>query len=90
MRSHLKVIKQLTGSEPPTCPWRAMYHGLVKEVLAAMAFEENGNLALAIGADPPRMLLDAITVYRVSLAAVRAEDEKLRMEKFKWEREARR
>lgn len=88
-RRHLDVIEHVTGSRPPTCPWRAMYHPLVQEVLQVMALDENGNLAIAVGNDPPGLLVDAISVYKLALGATRAEEAKLRAAKAKREREAR-
>lgn len=90
VRNHLVVMKRITGHAPPTCPWRAMYSPLVREVLAAMEHEENGNLAVAIGADPPAILIDGIAEYKRSLQAVRNEDARLAAEKAKSQREQRR
>ncbi len=73
-----KIMETITGYHPPTCPWRVMYSPLVREVIAAMEHEENGNLAVALGSDPPGILVDAIGVYKQALAATRAEDAKLR------------
>ena len=77
----MKVIQRITGNAPPTCPWRVMYSPLVREVLDAT--EHEANLAVAIGADPPAILIDAIGEYRRALSCVRAEDAKIAAEKAK-------
>lgn len=74
----LDMIEHLTGSRPPTCPWRALYAPLVQEVLAAMTFDENGNLGAALGDDPPGILIEGIAAFKSALAATRLEDMKLR------------
>ncbi len=76
-------MKQITGHHPNTCPWRVMYSPLVREVLSAMEHEENGNLAVAIGAEPPAKLIEAIAEYKRSLRAVRNDDAKIAAEKAK-------
>ena len=55
-----------------------------------MTLDENGNLAIAVGNDPPGLLVDAVVEYKLALSATRAEDAKLRAQKAKQEREARR
>lgn len=75
---HLDVIERVTGRRPPTCPWRAMYDPLVQEVLAVMPFDENGNLAAALGPNPPALLVDAIADYKLAVGATRAEEMKKR------------
>jgi hypothetical protein len=64
----------VTGARPVTCPWRALYAPLVREVMEAMAFDENGNLAIALGSDPPAVLVDGIAVFKRAYAATQAED----------------
>lgn len=86
VKRHLDVMQRVVGYAPPTCPWRAMYHPLVREVMQALEHEESGNLALSIGVEPPAILMDAIGEFKRSHAAVRAEDEKLRAEKAKADR----
>ncbi len=87
LRKHLDVMQRITGHAPPTCPWRAMYNSLVREVIEALDHEENGNLAVAIGIDPPAVLVDGIGVFKRALSAVRAEDQRLAYEKAKRERQ---
>lgn len=87
-RSMLDLIEHVTGYRPPTCPWRALYHPLVQEVLNVMALDENGNLAVAVGTDPPGLLVDALVAYKLALGAARNEEAKMRAEARKREREA--
>lgn len=87
-RKWLHTIERVTGYAPPTCPWRAMYDPLVMEVMSVMALDENGNLGVALGADPPAILVEGIAAYKHALAATRAEEAKLRADKAKREREA--
>lgn len=67
-----------------------MYSPIVREVMQALEHEETGNLALAIGAEPPAILVDAIGEYKRAYAAVRAEDQRIAAEKAKADREQRR
>ncbi len=60
-----------------------MYSPLVREVLSAMEHEEHGNLAAAIGAEPPAKLIEAISEFKRSLRAVRNDDAKIAAEKTK-------
>jgi hypothetical protein len=83
VRKTFDVMRRITGHAPPSCPWRAMYAPLVREVMEALEHEGNGNLAVAIGADPPAILIDAIAEFKRSLAAVRAEDHRIAMENAK-------
>lgn len=89
-KKHLDVIQRVTGHRPPTCPWRSLYHPLVQEVLSVMPLDENGNLALALGADPPGIVVDAIAAYKLALNATRAEVQAQRAKQRAAEREARR
>ena len=71
------MIEHVTGTRPATCPWRAYYAPLVREVMEAMTFDEHGNLAIALGADPPAVLVEAIATFKRASAAVHAEDMRL-------------
>jgi hypothetical protein len=76
-------MQKITGHHPNTCPWRVMYSPLVREVLAAMEHEESGNLAVALGAEPPAKLIEAMAEYKRSLRAVRNDDAKIAADKRK-------
>ena len=77
LRATLRVVEQLTGHRPPTCPWRAMYEPIVRDVLAVSWASPNGNLAAAIGRDPYQKTVDALGVYLRALDATRGEDMRL-------------
>jgi hypothetical protein len=76
-------MERITGHKPPTCPWRAMYAPIVREVMEVLDLDESGNLAVAIGSDPPGILVDAIGVYKRAAEAVRNEDQMLALEQAK-------
>jgi hypothetical protein len=88
VRTHLKIIEKTTGHRPTTCPWRAFYEPIVKEVLPLSSFERNGNLAAAWGDDPPSILIEAFAVYDAAKERTRAEDEKIAQQKLDRERKA--
>lgn len=88
IRRHLDVIGRVTGSRPRTCPWRAYYHPLVREVMQLAWSIEKGNLAPVLGDDPPALLVDALGHYEMALQATVHEDSRLAREKAKQERES--
>lgn len=88
VRAHLKLIERVAGHRPPTCPWRAFYDPLVREVVALAPFATEGNLGAAWGDDPPQLLIDAYATYAAARNRTLAEDEKLRAEQEKREIEA--
>jgi hypothetical protein len=66
-QAHLGAIESLIGIRPQTCPWRALYHPLVIEVVdLCMLGGERGLAATRAGADPPAILLDAVVVYETA------------------------
>lgn len=78
-----EAIERITGHRPVSCPWRAYYDPLVREVMSVSWAAEAGNLAAALGEDPPAVLVDALGVYRSALAATLAEDRRLAEEERK-------
>ena len=42
-----------------------------------MTFDDHGNLAIALGTDPPAVLVEAIGVFKRAYASVQAEDMRL-------------
>jgi hypothetical protein len=58
-----------------------MYDPLVQEVMDALPFKRDGNLAVGIGADPAVILIRAITAFEHARDATRHEDEKLAAKK---------
>lgn len=86
MRRHLAVIQRVTGHQPSTCPWRAWYHPLVREVMAVAPLVESGNLAAGLGDDPPHMLFEAVMRFEAAVAATRADDRALERQEREAER----
>lgn len=82
------AIERITGHKPSTCPWRAFYDPLVREVLEVFWSIEGGNLGGVIGEDPPGILVDAIGVFKRALDATQAEDDRLRREERETKRAA--
>lgn len=76
--SHLDAIERITGYRPTTCPWRAYYDELVREVMEIAWSIEGGNLAAVITENTPAILVEALGVYRSALLATRAEEMRLR------------
>jgi hypothetical protein len=83
------VIQQITGIAATTCPWRAYYDPLVRDVVAVWWSTDKGNLGAVLGDDPPAVLVDALGVFGRSLSATQAEDARLASEKRKADSEAR-
>lgn len=71
------MIERVVGYRPPTCPWRAYYDPLVREVMSVSWAIENGNLPAIVTEDTPAVLVDAIGIYRMALLATIAEDRRL-------------
>lgn len=88
VRGYLKVIGRVTGVEPETCPWRAFYHPLVKEVRALSPILGTHAAAAALPANTPAILIDAIAHYHDAIAATQNEEAKLRLAEAKRAREA--
>jgi hypothetical protein len=80
VRRHLDVIAHVTGSKPPTCPWRAFTDPLVAEVMDLAPWVDPPNLAAVVGEHTPAILVDALAAYRRALVATQAEDMRLRRE----------
>ncbi len=70
-------IEKLTGTRPISCPWRAFWDPLVREVLhVANLAEKVGSAAIEPGS--PAILFDALEVYHSARAAVRNHDDEQR------------
>ena len=82
-RDDAEAMERITGHRPVSCPWRAYYDPLVREVMALSWAVDDGNLAAATGDDPPAILLDAVGMYRQSMSATLAEDRRLAEEERK-------
>lgn len=71
------MIEKIVGYEPPTCPWRAYYDPLVREVMEIWWAAEEGNLGAILGPDPVGVLVDALGVFKRAIEATIAEDRKI-------------
>lgn len=69
------MVETFTGTRAHTCPWRAFSDPLVVATLHAYAFHESGQLAFALGADPPHVMIEAIECYHSALNRVRAKQD---------------
>ena len=69
------VVEKLSGCRATTCPWSAFFDPLVIAVLAAYPYYESGQLAFALGNDPPAVMVEAIECYHTALARVRDAQE---------------
>lgn len=56
-------METVTGFRPPTCPWRTFYNPLVIEVRQIVDQIDNGIGSVALGNDPPAILLDGVAAY---------------------------
>lgn len=84
VRSMAAHIGEVTGSEPPTCPWRVFYDPLVRRVLDVCSLDDRHLAATALGPDPVAIELDAVGTYTRARNAAIAEE----MERERKEREA--
>lgn len=89
-RAHVHVMQVIVGYEPPTCPWRAYYDPLVREVMEIWWAEESGNMAAVLGQDPVGVLVDALGVFKRAIEATIAEDRKIQEADVKRKLEERR
>lgn len=80
VRASIRTIERITGYAPPTCPWRAYYDPIVREVMASAWTVDEGNLGAALGPDPDAIQVEAMGVYRRALAVTRADDMQLERE----------
>lgn len=85
-RNFAGFIRELTGYEPHTCPWRAFYDPIVKAVLSLRPLAEDKLIESALGPDPPAVILDAYAMYVRAYNVTRADE----MEHERKQREANR
>jgi hypothetical protein len=74
MRAMQAHIEFLTGSKPPTCPWRVFYDPLVDKVVEAANAAKNNAIGVVLGDDPPAIILDGLRVYNTARSATEAHD----------------
>jgi len=77
VRGHLAIIERVTGHRPPTCPWRAFYHPLVREVMAGAWASERGNINAVLGDDAPWILVQAVGAWERAVSATQSEDREI-------------
>lgn len=77
------AIEDITGIRPQTCPWRAMYHPLVGEVVRIATLADKGLGPSALAADPPAILLDALSTYIRAREVTRSDEMKRETEERK-------
>lgn len=79
-RKHLAVIERVTGYQPPTCPWRAMYDPLVRELMEQVIPAVDAGIgAVVLGDNAPAKVVEGVTQFRRALEATR-HDDRLRLE----------
>lgn len=86
VRKMAEHIRQITGHEPPTCPWRVYYEPIVKAVVHLRTLAADGLAELELGPDPAAVILDAYATYLRAYNATYADE----MEAERAEREAKR
>lgn len=65
----LGAIEDWTGDRPPTCPWRAFWDPLVRQVLHAYPWFLKQQLAI-VEPEPSNRLVEGIAHYHHALSAV--------------------
>lgn len=69
----LGAVRHVCGTEPPECPWHAYSDPEVLAVIDAWRWFDKGQLALRLGNDPPRWLVEGVRVFNAALEAARAD-----------------
>lgn len=85
IRATLGIVERVAGHRPPTCPWRAFYEPIVREVLS-VSWAVGGDLGGALGADPDAKLVEALGVYTRAKRATEADEQRIAAEKLERER----
>lgn len=67
------MLRNVTGNEPATCPWRAFADPVCADVINASKWFESGQVGVVLGADPPAHLVHGIEVYQSAASAARAD-----------------
>lgn len=87
-RGVLTAVERVTGLRPPTCPWRAFYEPVVREVLAvSWATGDAHALGPVVGPDPDHKLMVALGVYTRAKVATTADEQRIRDEERERERQ---
>ena len=64
-------MRNVTGHLPDTCPWSAFSDPVVQDVVEAYGWEEQGQLAMWWGSDPPNHLIEGMHVFKRAVARTR-------------------
>jgi hypothetical protein len=76
------TIKEMTGVEPVSCPWRAFSTPVVSEVMHAIQFFESGNLGVALS-NPSHKLVEALGLWNQLYNRVQSKQMQLEHEQRK-------
>lgn len=63
-----------TGDKPTMCPWRAFADPFVGAVIDAYPLFESGQLSLALGADPPWVIMRGVLHYDRTIKRMHANE----------------
>lgn len=77
-----QAMIDMTGVSISGCPWRSFRTPIVAEVLSAMRFEENGNLAVYLPS-PSHKLLEGIGFWKQAYNRVSSKQFELEREQRK-------
>lgn len=87
-RGVLVAVERVTGIQPPTCPWRAFYEPVVRDVLGvSWATGDAHALGPVVGPDPDHKLMVALGVYTRAKVATTADEQRIRDEERERERQ---
>lgn len=78
LHGHLDAIERITGVRPSSCPWRAFYDPLVREVQRLAWAIDSGNLAAVLTERTPAVVVDGLAAYRGAQQAVFSEERRIR------------
>ena len=70
---YFQAVKNWTGDRPLTCPWRAFYDPLVRDVIDIYPYFSTGQLAMVLGPDPPTKIIEALGYYHTVLERISAK-----------------
>lgn len=67
------MLRNITGIEPTTCPWRAFKDPLCADVINVSKWYESGQVSVILGHDAPAHIVSGIEIYQSALNAARAD-----------------
>ena len=83
-------VKEMTGHAPVTCPWRAMYDPLVRDVMQLARAHHHDLAALKLGDDAPGIWVEGLIEFLSARESVKAQDLEAENKRKKREAEQRR